>query len=67
VLKTKGLAFSEFFEDKYTFEERKAKIQHRKTEIMVHPDFNDQNMLIDALDGLPLTSKLPKINHFQKN
>jgi predicted glycoside hydrolase/deacetylase ChbG (UPF0249 family) len=61
-IRSRGLAFSDYFENKYTYGEKAGKIKNGTVEIMVHPVFNEQNELVDTLDQKPLQQFLPPIS-----
>ena len=48
----KGLNFSDYFESLDSFEKRKDIMSGHTVEIMVHPSYNKDGLLIDTLDNL---------------
>ena len=51
-LKKRNLNFSDYFETINSYEKRQTKIAGNTIEIMVHPTYNKDGLLIDALDNL---------------
>ena len=52
ILKKRNLNFSDYFETMDSYEKRHAQIAGNTIEIMVHPTYNKDGLLIDALDNL---------------
>jgi chitin disaccharide deacetylase len=52
ILKKRNLNFSDYFETMDSYEKRQTQIAGNTIEIMVHPTYNKEGLLIDALDNL---------------